>query len=224
MKLVVVSGKNQGREIPIRIPEFLIGRAEGCHLRPGGAASERISRKHCAICIKEGIVSVVDFHSTNHTFVNGRQVAGRRELKNGDRLLVGGWLEFEVHLILDISGKKKPKVTSIQEAAARTVQSSTAKEDDVDLSDWFSGEEDGTSETTPAVDLASIKETTTLGHKVSDTTTIVPSPKEKEEGKSGDKKGKKSKTPGHLIASRPLSDSSHSAANDTLRQFFNRKK
>ncbi len=139
VKLVVIGGKNQGREIPVTEPEFLIGRAEGCHLRP---SSDRVSRKHCAIRLQEGRVTIIDFKSTNHTFVNGEQVTAERELKNGDRLKVGV-LEFEVQLAVSVGGKIKPKVHTIQEAAARTVETTFAKEDDLDIASWL---EDGEEE------------------------------------------------------------------------------
>ena len=127
VKLVVLGGKNQGREIPVTAPEFLIGRSEECQLRP---SSDRVSRKHCAIRLQEGRVTVVDFKSTNHTFVNNEQVTSERELKNGDRLKVGV-LEFEVQFAVSLGGKIKPKVHTIQEAAARTVQTTSSKEDDL---------------------------------------------------------------------------------------------
>ncbi len=220
VKLVVIGGKNQGREIPVTEPEFLIGRSEDCHLRP---SSDRVSRKHCAIRLQEGRVSVVDFKSTNHTFINGEQVTSERELKNGDRLKVGV-LEFEVQLAVSVGGKIKPKVHTIQEAAARTVQTTAPKEDDLDITRWLEDKEAESTGSPPSPDTLSIKDTHTTGHKMADTTTIHMLHKEAEHDPKKEEK-KHAKTPGRFDRpKKTVTQDSQSAANDTLRQFFNRKK
>jgi len=136
-KLVVIGGKNAGRAIPVTGPEFVIGRAEGCQLRP---QSDRVSRRHAAIRVKEGAVTVEDCGSKNGTLVNDEKIEGEHRLKTGDHLKVGN-LEFEVQLEVSVGGKKKPKVKNVQEAVARTVES--AAEDDMDISAWLEGD-DGT--------------------------------------------------------------------------------
>jgi pSer/pThr/pTyr-binding forkhead associated (FHA) protein len=221
VKLVVIGGKNQGREIPVTEPEFIIGRSEGCHLRP---ASDRISRKHCIIRRQEGRVTVVDLKSTNHTYVNEEQVNGERELKNGDRLKVGN-LEFEVQLAVSVGGKIKPKVHTVQEAAARTVQTKAANDDDLDITDWL---EDGEEKQEPpqpprAPENLSMRDTHTTGHKLADTTTIHLSPKDDKDKRK--EETKPHKTPGPFERpKKPISQDSQSAANDMLRHLFNRKK
>ncbi|MGD0382871.1 MAG: FHA domain-containing protein [Thermoguttaceae bacterium] len=220
VKLVVIGGKNQGREIPVTEPEFLIGRSEECHLRP---ASDRVSRKHCAIRLQEGSATVVDLKSTNHTFVNGEQVISERDLKNGDRLKVGA-LEFEVQLAVSVGGKIKPKVHTIQEAAARTVQTTAVKEDDIDISRWLEDGEAEPAKRPRSPDALSIKETHATGHKLTDTTTIHMLHAETEEGPKKEEKPPP-KTPGRFKRpKKPASQDSKSAADDMLRQFFNRKK
>jgi pSer/pThr/pTyr-binding forkhead associated (FHA) protein len=226
VKLVVIGGKNQGREIPVTEPEFIVGRSEDCHLRP---ASDRVSRKHCAIRRQEGRVTVVDFKSTNHTYVNGEQVTAERELKNGDRLKIGA-LEFEVQLVVSVGGKTKPKVHTIQEAAARTIETTSGKEDDLDIAGWLEDQEekdkekkDGPTEPPSSSGASSLKDTQTTSHKLADTTTILMPSKKDTEQKAGDKKTQKG--PSHLDRSKkPTSIDSQSAANDMLRQLFNRKK
>jgi predicted component of type VI protein secretion system len=131
VKLIVCGGRHAGKELPVPPPKFLIGRAEDCHLRP---ASDMVSRHHCAILVEEGMALVRDCDSRNGTFVNDVQIEGERELKNGDHLKIGP-LEFEVQLSVQVGGKKKPKVHSVQEAAARTVQNAggqTNTEADID--------------------------------------------------------------------------------------------
>src|SRR5437660_7695918 len=95
LSLVVLSeGKAQGQTIPITLPQFLIGRDPQCQLRP---ASPMISKRHCAVIVKNGKVFVRDFGSTNGTFVNEDAVKGERQLQNEDTLKVGP-LQFRVAL------------------------------------------------------------------------------------------------------------------------------
>jgi predicted component of type VI protein secretion system len=151
VKLVVVHGKHAGQEIPIPGPKFFIGRAEDCNLRPH---SDLVSRHHCVIMVEEGFVAVRDFNSKNGTFINGERTVGETELKSGDHLKIGQ-IEFEIQITATIAGKKAPKVRSVQEAAARTVQSARPKtgEKDLDLGDWFDE---------------------STGGSLSDTTTMLP--------------------------------------------------
>lgn len=94
ISLVVASGVHQGKPIAIPGTQFLIGRDEGCHLRP---ASPAISKKHCLLLVRGDKAFVRDLESTNGTFVNDEQIAGERELADGDRLRVGP-LDFTVVL------------------------------------------------------------------------------------------------------------------------------
>jgi len=135
VKLIVVHGKHAGQEIPIPGLKFFIGRAEDCNLRPH---SDLVSRHHCVVMVEEGFVAVRDFNSKNGTFVNNERISGETELKSGDHLKVGQ-IEFEVHIGATVVGKKAPKVRSIQEAAARTVQSARPQPGgkELDVGDWF---------------------------------------------------------------------------------------
>src|SRR5437868_10241951 len=95
MKLSIVAEttvKWEGKTIPITLSQFLIGRDPQCHLRP---ASPVISKRHCAVLIRNGKVFVRDFDSTNGTFVNEQPVKGEVELKHEDKLKVGP-LSFRV--------------------------------------------------------------------------------------------------------------------------------
>ncbi|HLW63811.1 MAG TPA: FHA domain-containing protein [Gemmataceae bacterium] len=94
LSLVVAQGIHQGKVIPVPVAQFLIGRDEGCQLRP---ASQAISKRHCAILARGGKVFVRDFGSTNGTFVNDAQVTGEQEIKDGDHLKIGP-LEFKVKI------------------------------------------------------------------------------------------------------------------------------
>ena len=118
VELKVIGGSRSGQSIPITIPQFMIGRASDCHLKP---RSELISRYHCTILSEEAYVAVRDLGSKNGVYVNGERVVGEQELKNGDKLMIGP-LEFEVVLSVALKGEMKPKVSSISEVVARAVE------------------------------------------------------------------------------------------------------
>jgi predicted component of type VI protein secretion system len=84
--VVLTPGKTEGKVIPITLSQFVIGRDPQCHLRPASAV---ISKRHCALLVRDGKVYLRDFDSTNGTFVNDQQVKGEVEVKNDDRLKVG---------------------------------------------------------------------------------------------------------------------------------------
>src|SRR5438105_2566285 len=92
--VVLTSGKMQGKVIPITLSQFLIGRDPQCQLRP---ASALISKRHCAVLVRNGRVYVRDFDSTNGTFVNEKPVKGEAELQDADQLKVGP-LDFRVKI------------------------------------------------------------------------------------------------------------------------------
>jgi len=84
--MVMTAGKITGQTIPVTLSQFLIGRDPQCNLRPASAV---ISKRHCAVLVKNGNVSVRDFDSTNGTFVNEVPVKGEAPLKHDDVLKVG---------------------------------------------------------------------------------------------------------------------------------------
>src|SRR6516165_10322018 len=120
INLVVLSaGTAAGKSLPINVPQFVIGRDPGCNLRP---ASAMISKRHCAVLVKNGQVFLRDFGSTNGTFVNDEQVKGEICLKDGDILKVGP-LSFRVVIEGQPSPTKptpppKPKTSDIMDEDA----------------------------------------------------------------------------------------------------------
>jgi len=116
LSLVVTQGKPEGKEIPIRLSQFLIGRDPECHLRP---ASPLVSKRHAALLIREGKVFLRDFGSTNGTYVNKQLVQGEVELKDGDELTIGP-LGFRVKL--SVAETPKPSaLTQTDKALAAAV-------------------------------------------------------------------------------------------------------
>jgi len=131
--LKVVQKGGEGKDIPITKPNFIIGRDAKCHLRP---KSDLVSRRHCAVIIKESRVFIFDFDSKNGTFVNDEQVEKQRELKMGDRLRVGT-LELDVQVDHGLGGVKRSQVKDVKEAAKRTGGGGF---DDDDVSAWLEEE------------------------------------------------------------------------------------
>ena len=146
VQLKVVNGKQSGHLIPINRPKFMIGRAEDCQLK---SKNELISRYHCVILTEEGYVGVRDLGSRNGVFVNGSKIEEETELRNGDKLTIGP-LEFEAVISVAMSIGKKPKVESIADVVARTVEQNSlaaAGKGEDDVSNWLLSED--TSEASP---------------------------------------------------------------------------
>ena len=131
--LKVLAGRHAGQVIRISAPKFLIGRAEDCQLRPH---SEMVSRHHCALIIEGDYAEVRDFGSKNGTFVNDQRVLPARELKSGDVLRIGP-LKFEVTLVSQKTPQRKPKVSSVREAAIRSTEGGGSVVADEDVSQWL---------------------------------------------------------------------------------------
>ena len=204
VKLICSNGKHPGQEIPVRGPKFFIGRAEDCHLRPG---SQEVSRHHAVILVENGFLAVRDFGSRNGTFVNDEPVRGERELKTGDHLRIGP-LEFEVQMTVGVGGKKKPKVASVREAAARTAAPGS-ETDDLDIDAWFNEDNDG--------GLAASKSETQAGAP-DDNTTVMSQGKETTP-KNPEKKKFNLAAPAIGLPSKKTA-SSEDAASDVLRKLM----
>jgi pSer/pThr/pTyr-binding forkhead associated (FHA) protein len=101
--LVLTSGKQEGKTLPITLAQFVIGRDPQCQLRP---ASPLISKRHCAFLQRDGKVFLRDFDSTNGTFLNGQKVVGEVELRQGDRVKVG-----PIELAVQLEGKPADRLT-----------------------------------------------------------------------------------------------------------------
>lgn len=122
LSLVVTQGKPEGKEIPIRLTQFLIGRDPECHLRPG---SPLVSKRHAAILVRDGKVYLRDFDSTNGTLVNKNALKGEVELKDGDEVTIGP-LGFRVKLSVTAQDTPKPAVVTVAEKAASTTPAKAA--------------------------------------------------------------------------------------------------
>ncbi len=136
VKLKVMTGSHAGVEIPVSGEKFLIGRGDSCNLRP---KSESVSRKHCILVIRDNRLLVQDLVSRNGTFVNEKRLPTDKAkvLSSGDQLRVGK-IAFEVLIEHGLQAAKKPEVTSVGEAAARTVESNTGSRfEAIDVTAWL---------------------------------------------------------------------------------------
>jgi hypothetical protein len=84
--LVAVPGGMEGKEIPITLSEFLIGRDPDCHICP---SSPRVGQRHCAFLIRNQRVYLRAFDTIAGTFINDRRVDGEAQLLDGDLLKIG---------------------------------------------------------------------------------------------------------------------------------------
>lgn len=75
---------SQGAEHPVE-PGSTIGR-EGCDIT---LSDPDVSRRHAAVEMSNGGLSIEDLGSTNGTFVNGERITAPRALRDGDEIQIG---------------------------------------------------------------------------------------------------------------------------------------
>src|SRR4051794_13746876 len=83
---VVVQGRSVSNTIKLGDGVTTIGRHDECQLR---IKSSQVSRKHCEVFEKKGMLLVKDLGSSNGTIVNGKRIQGQRVLEPGDELTIG---------------------------------------------------------------------------------------------------------------------------------------
>src|SRR3954451_3711372 len=85
-ELVIVQGRSDSNKLKLGDGVTTIGRHDECQLR---IKSSQVSRKHCELFEKKGLLLVKDLGSSNGTLVNGKKVQGQRVLEPGDELTIG---------------------------------------------------------------------------------------------------------------------------------------
>jgi hypothetical protein len=85
VRLVVEHGARR-RVMNIESDEAVLGRGRGNTVR---IPSAEVSRRHCRLLLRDGLVTVEDLDSVNGTFINGRRLREAEYLRPGDRLEVG---------------------------------------------------------------------------------------------------------------------------------------
>ena len=231
--LKILGGKSDGKKIQIATDDFVIGRGKTAQLRP---SSDLISREHCAIRTRDGKIIIEDMGSRNGTFVNGKQLTSPHTAKAGDNLRVGR-IQFEIVIDHVKPDNKKPKVTDVGEAASRTA--TIAKSDSIEdsISDWLTDDKKDDFEKinfrnkeTLQFNIEELQnaETDSVSKSdsaSSDSVTSVSADAEEDTEEDGKKKKKKKKKEYGKLPPRPKHShgNSTSAADDVLKQFFNRR-
>lgn len=143
LSLIVLNpGKTAGQVIPITLAQFVIGRDPQCQLRPNNAL---VSKRHCAILVRDGAVYIRDFDSTNGTILNDAPLKGEVAIKNGDIMKVGP-LEFRLAIegARSTLAPRTPPPKSMTVAVAPPSSDAEVSHDDIgDMLLEMSGSEGG---------------------------------------------------------------------------------
>ncbi len=181
--IVQTAGRFEGKEIPINLAQFVIGRDPSCHLRP---ASALVSKRHCALLVRGQQVFLRDFDSTNGTFLNDQPVKTEVELHDSDQLRVGP-VAFRIHLEVTPAPVNKPTPLPPAKTSAEATDDEAAAALLLSLQD-----ENDQSSSSAAVD----KDGIPTGSTVMETLASPPAAEtaKEEAGKAADPKSKPSKT------------------------------
>ncbi|GAB4150982.1 MAG: hypothetical protein Kow00107_01560 [Planctomycetota bacterium] len=76
------------RSIKVNSPLVTLGRSKECDVVFRG--DSKVSRKHAKIEFVKGVFYITDLDSANGTLVNDRLVKRRTQLKDGDKIVIGG--------------------------------------------------------------------------------------------------------------------------------------
>lgn len=85
MKVVLTVRETYSRSVTVERPRFLIGRGDDCDLRLN---NKLISRHHCLLSVRDGVIYVRDLQTRNGTGLNNRAVVGECVLQHGDVIWV----------------------------------------------------------------------------------------------------------------------------------------
>lgn len=85
-RLVVEKNGKRARVIQLRSPTARLGRARGNEIR---IPSAKVSRRHCRLNEREGLLWVEDLESVNGTYLNGDLITGQTVVRPGDCLRIG---------------------------------------------------------------------------------------------------------------------------------------
>lgn len=175
-QLVVVRGRSGAQALQLVDGVTTVGRHDDCQLR---IKSSQVSRKHCELFEKKGMLLVKDLGSANGTYVNGEKVDGQRVLEAGDELTIG-----QVKLRVEKKGAPspapesaaaKPSDTAVggsMPEAAAVGDAAAPANDDFDISFDIDFEGD----TTPATAEAAEAVSKTVAADVSDFDSLLEDP------------------------------------------------
>src|SRR3954451_3549896 len=144
-QLMIVRGRGASETIKLGDGVTTVGRQDECQLR---IKSSQVSRKHCELFEKKGLLLVKDLGSSNGTFVNGKRIQEQRVLEPGDELTIG-----QVKLKVAKLGEAPPPTPrpAVKPGDTAVVEALNAVEDD-EFEIEFDVEEPAAPETIPTVD------------------------------------------------------------------------
>ena len=85
-RLVRMNGPHQDRRLELPGPICILGRDPSASVR---LEEESVSKQHARLTFTDGTFSIEDLESSNGTFVNGRRVHQRSDLRPGDLIRLG---------------------------------------------------------------------------------------------------------------------------------------
>ena len=77
-ELLVVRGRSASEALKLADGVTTVGRQDECQIR---IKSSQVSRRHCELFEKKGLLLVKDLGSSNGTFVNGKKIQGQQVLE-----------------------------------------------------------------------------------------------------------------------------------------------
>jgi pSer/pThr/pTyr-binding forkhead associated (FHA) protein len=85
-RFICIQGNHRGKEFHVDQGPSILGRSKECAIF---IYDVKCSHRHCCVHAEGARVSIEDLKSCNGTRVNGRRIAGRTMLKDGDTVHVG---------------------------------------------------------------------------------------------------------------------------------------
>jgi pSer/pThr/pTyr-binding forkhead associated (FHA) protein len=137
VRLVVDQGGKR-TVMKLRPPAAVLGRARGNTVR---IPSADVSRRHCRLLLKDGLVTVEDLDSANGTFLNGRRIKSPEYVHPGDAIEVGPVtfvVEYELtpeaHRLLRGGGADEEPADALEALAdGELLEAEATASDDEDL-------------------------------------------------------------------------------------------
>jgi predicted component of type VI protein secretion system len=133
-QLLVVRGRSTANALKLLDGVTTVGRHDDCQIR---IKSSQVSRRHCELFEKKGLLLVKDLASSNGTFVNGKKIKTQQVLEPGDELTVGG-VTLRVAKVGEVPPIKPPAVPAAGDTAvveAVPVSDSGDEEFEIDFDD-----------------------------------------------------------------------------------------
>ena len=84
--LIVLTGGQMGQLFAVKEDQIVIGRGAQCEVR---IQDDGVSRRQAHLLREQGMLFIEDLGSRNGTWINGKKLAGRQALVEGDKIQVG---------------------------------------------------------------------------------------------------------------------------------------